>query len=176
MALAVILGTLSVLGVSIVYFLIQLSIPHSSLQNFFDLVRYNNSPTLQGTPLYQRLNADVDRQMALFSDPIAYLIGGLVLAKTVSRRYSHAQVALAAGVMAFVLNAITLALLWGSRLAAQQGHLLPGQVDSELVLMQILMTVFWVGLCAVGAELGLRWRRAKDARTETNTAAAVSSR
>ncbi|BDI28182.1 hypothetical protein CCAX7_002330 [Capsulimonas corticalis] len=175
MALAITLGALSALCVSLIYFIVEYLNPTSPLRTFFDLVSYNYTSTLPSTSLYQQLSNDINRQMALFADPAAYLVGGIVMGETVSRRYSQRQVFLAGGGMAFALNLVALSIPWGMRLVSQHGHLQPGQIDPKLEAMQGLLTLFWIGMCLVGIEIGLRWRNAKLSGADAKTAPAAPS-
>ncbi|MCW3059537.1 MAG: hypothetical protein JWQ02_1358 [Capsulimonas sp.] len=175
MALAIVLGALSVLAVSVFYVLAELLIPGSAIRNFVDLVSGNQSPTLTSSTLYMRLLDDIHRQM-IFEEPIAYFLGGLVIGRIISRRYSQAQALLAGGVMALILNVIALASLWGNVLVTQHGHLKPGQVDTKLELMQTLLAVLWIGVCVLGVEVGLRWRRSAERRAEAQMTPAASQR
>lgn len=168
-------GALVTTATAVAAFVALILTPNSALRQFWDLAS-NSVPVSSGSPLRAQIMDAIQREDALLVFPLALLCGGL----TVGRLAPHARkmrtvmkagIGMGAGMVLSVLG-----IEWGGKLAAQGGHLLPGQVDRQLVLTLLACALGWIACSALGTRLGLFWRNAAAPQNTSPPSSTVAAK
>lgn len=154
--LAVFLSVLTAICVCLLIFIIEINTPTNPLRNLFRLMAYGQITV--SNPLYQHLLAQVERQDLLFATPFSLFCAGIVLGRLTPRRIANARLIRIAAMVGGGVILACIVFRWGLILIGQHGRLQAGELDLEMVKIQIAFLIGWLIVCLVGVLIGATWR------------------
>lgn len=167
-------GAAVTIATAVAAFVALILTPNSALRQFWDLAS-NSVPVSSGSPLRAQIMDAIQREDALLVFPLALLCGGLTVGRLAPRARRMRTVMKAGVGMGALIVLSVVGLEWGGKIAAQGGHLLPGQADRQLVLTLLGCALGWTLCSALGTRLGLFWREAAAPKNTTPPSSTVAA-